>query len=100
MGRHTIARPPSSRRPSPTNAPPSCIPPKAEKLGSKFAMLSSKIRATDPEGGEPRSQAYYVIKVRSRPARGRAGPWGSCREEMDARTCYSDISNPGLQGIG
>ncbi|KIY92838.1 coiled-coil domain containing 39 [Monoraphidium neglectum] len=36
---------------------------KAEKLESKFGALSSKSRATDPEGGEPKSQAYYVIKA-------------------------------------
>ncbi|KAI8473820.1 MAG: hypothetical protein J3K34DRAFT_166010 [Monoraphidium minutum] len=36
---------------------------KAEKLEAKFGALSSKNRATDPEGGEPKSQAYYVIKA-------------------------------------
>lgn len=36
---------------------------KVEKLESKFDTLSSKNRATDPEGGEPKSQAYYIIKV-------------------------------------
>lgn len=34
-----------------------------EKLEAKFVLLSSKSRATDPEGGEPKSQAYYVVKV-------------------------------------
>jgi len=41
---------------------------KVEKLEAKFALMTSKSRATDPEGGEPKSQAYYVIKV--------GGEWG------------------------
>lgn len=39
---------------------------RVEVLGTKFDTLSSKNRATDPEGGEPKSQAYYIIKVRTR----------------------------------
>jgi hypothetical protein len=36
---------------------------KADKLAAKFETLVSKTRATDAEGGEPKSQAYYIIKV-------------------------------------
>eukprot|EP00879_Flechtneria_rotunda_P003815 GHRR01004055.1.p1 GENE.GHRR01004055.1~~GHRR01004055.1.p1 ORF type:complete len:980 (+),score=386.14 GHRR01004055.1:396-3335(+) len=36
---------------------------KVEVLGTKFDTLASKNRATDPEGGEPKSQAYYIIKA-------------------------------------
>jgi hypothetical protein len=51
---------------------------KVEVLATKFETLTSKNRATDPEGGEPKSQAYYIIKVSSAtrgfpPRRGTAG---------------------------
>ncbi|KAJ9515479.1 hypothetical protein QJQ45_016481 [Haematococcus lacustris] len=37
---------------------------KVEKLQSKFEVISTKTRgADDEEGGEPKSQAYYVIKA-------------------------------------
>ncbi len=36
---------------------------RAERLAAKFDSMSSKGRATE-EGGEPKSQAYYIIKVR------------------------------------
>lgn len=37
---------------------------KVEKLQSKFEVVSSKQRgAGDDEDGEPKSQAYYVIKA-------------------------------------
>lgn len=36
---------------------------KVEVLATKFETLTSKNRATDPDGGEPKSQAYYIIKV-------------------------------------
>ncbi|GBF94678.1 flagella associated protein [Raphidocelis subcapitata] len=36
---------------------------KVEKLETKFEALTNKSRATDPEGGPPKSQAYYVIKA-------------------------------------
>jgi hypothetical protein len=32
-------------------------------LATKFETLTSKNRATDSDGGEPKSQAYYIIKV-------------------------------------
>jgi hypothetical protein len=37
---------------------------KVDVLATKFETLTSKNRATDPDGGEPKSQAYYIIKVR------------------------------------
>ena len=36
---------------------------RVDVLATKFETLASKNRATDPEGGEPKSQAYYIIKV-------------------------------------
>jgi hypothetical protein len=36
---------------------------KVDVLVTKFEMLTSKNRATVPDGGEPKSQAYYIIKV-------------------------------------
>jgi hypothetical protein len=35
-----------------------------ERLGAKYEAVSSKSRGSEgADGGEPRSQAYYVIKV-------------------------------------
>ncbi|KAF6258267.1 hypothetical protein COO60DRAFT_1139442 [Scenedesmus sp. NREL 46B-D3] len=36
---------------------------KVDVLATKFETLASKNRATDPDGGEPKSQAYYIIKA-------------------------------------
>lgn len=43
---------------------------RVDVLGTKFDTLASKNRATDPVGGEPKSQAYYIIKVRLKVFRG------------------------------
>jgi hypothetical protein len=39
---------------------------KVDVLATKFETLTSKNRVTDPDGGEPKSQAYYIIKVERR----------------------------------
>lgn len=36
---------------------------RVDVLTTKYEALAAKGRATDHEGGEPKSQAYYVIKV-------------------------------------
>ncbi|KAF8063069.1 CCDC39 [Scenedesmus sp. PABB004] len=36
---------------------------RAEALGAKFEALAGRGRGADPDGGEPRSQAYYIIKA-------------------------------------
>lgn len=37
---------------------------KVDVLHSKFEMLASRAHGTDADGGEPKSQAYYIVKVR------------------------------------
>jgi hypothetical protein len=37
---------------------------KVDVLHAKFEMLASRAHGTDAEGGEPKSQAYYIVKVR------------------------------------
>lgn len=36
---------------------------KVDVLHSKFEMLASRAHGTDADGGEPKSQAYYIVKV-------------------------------------
>lgn len=36
---------------------------KVDVLHAKFQMLSSRAHGTDADGGEPKSQAYYIVKV-------------------------------------
>lgn len=37
---------------------------KVDVLHSKFEMLASRAHGTDADRGEPKSQAYYIVKVR------------------------------------
>jgi hypothetical protein len=39
---------------------------KVDVLHAKFEMLASRAHGTDADGGEPKSQAYYIVKVRAR----------------------------------
>lgn len=39
---------------------------KVDVLHAKFEMLASRVHGTHADGGEPKSQAYYIVKV---------GPW-------------------------
>lgn len=32
-------------------------------LHAKFETLASRVHGTDADGGEPKSQAYYIVKV-------------------------------------
>ena len=36
---------------------------KVDVLHAKFEMLASRAHGTDADGGEPKSQAYYIVKV-------------------------------------
>lgn len=36
---------------------------KVDVLHAKFQMLASRAHGTDADGGEPKSQAYYIVKV-------------------------------------
>lgn len=36
---------------------------KVDVLHAKFEMLASRVHGTDADGGEPKSQAYYIVKV-------------------------------------
>lgn len=36
---------------------------KVDVLAAKFETLAARNRETDAEGGEPKSQAYYIVKV-------------------------------------
>lgn len=36
---------------------------KVDVLHAKFETLASRVHGTDADGGEPKSQAYYIVKV-------------------------------------
>jgi len=36
---------------------------KVDVLHAKFETLASRIHGTDTDGGKPKSQAYYIVKV-------------------------------------